>query len=185
MSIYRPLDLACYTSPMQTSAVFLRGINVGGRIVKMNDLKNCLEQAGFTNIKTFLQSGNVLLESASTSNQVRTDVETALTDTFNYPAIALVYRIEELKAIISEWPLGQAQPDVHRYVVFYDDDVVLEATELADISIEQVKPGQNCVYWSVPRGNTLDSAFAKAINSSKYKNHVTVRNLHTLQRMCE
>lgn len=168
---------------MQTSAVFLRGINVGGRIVKMNDLKNCLEEAGFTNVKTFLQSGNVTLVTDQISGQARNDIQAALTQAFDYPAIVFVYAKEDLAQIVAGWPLGDAQPDVHRYVVFYDNDVVVEAIESADTSTEQVKPGQNCLYWAVPRGNTLDSPFAKAINSAKNKNHVTVRNLNTLQKM--
>jgi uncharacterized protein (DUF1697 family) len=48
---------------MTKYVAFLRGINVGGRIIKMADLRICLEKAGFGDVKTILQTGNVIFES--------------------------------------------------------------------------------------------------------------------------
>jgi uncharacterized protein (DUF1697 family) len=42
---------------------FLRAINVGGRLVKMEDLKKMLAMPGMKNISTYIQSGNVVFES--------------------------------------------------------------------------------------------------------------------------
>ena len=50
---------------MTKFAAFLRGVNVGGVNLKMAEVAAALEQAGFTNVKTILASGNVLLESRS------------------------------------------------------------------------------------------------------------------------
>ena len=56
----------------------LRGINVGGRnIIKMGALKVCLEQCGFVNVATFIQSGNVIFESDkrnAAASRVRSEV---------------------------------------------------------------------------------------------------------------
>ena len=49
---------------MNRYVVLLRGINVGGKnLIKMTALKACLEQAGFADVVTYIQSGNVLLSS--------------------------------------------------------------------------------------------------------------------------
>lgn len=51
---------------MKTWIALLRGINVGGKhIVPMKELRNLLEESGYTNVKTYIQSGNVVFESAS------------------------------------------------------------------------------------------------------------------------
>lgn len=46
-------------------AAFLRGVNVGGRVIKMAELKACFERVGFGDVRTFLQSGNVIFGSNS------------------------------------------------------------------------------------------------------------------------
>ena len=50
---------------MTTYVAFLRSINVGGRAVKMDRLRQLFESLGFSNVKTFIASGNVVFESAS------------------------------------------------------------------------------------------------------------------------
>ena len=52
---------------MPSYVVFLRAVNVGGRFVKMADLRTALEQAGFTEVETHIQSGNVLVRSGRRS----------------------------------------------------------------------------------------------------------------------
>lgn len=49
---------------------FLRAINVGGHVVKMDRLRELFESLGFSNIETFIASGNVIFE--STSKNVKT-----------------------------------------------------------------------------------------------------------------
>lgn len=52
--------------------VLIRGINVGGKnIVPMSELKACLEDSGFKNVKTYIASGNVILRSDKNSQEVR------------------------------------------------------------------------------------------------------------------
>src|SRR5205814_3611258 len=53
------------TSPMPRYVAFLRAINVGGHIVKMDDLRRQFEKLGFTDVQTFIASGNVIFTSPS------------------------------------------------------------------------------------------------------------------------
>jgi uncharacterized protein (DUF1697 family) len=51
-------------------AAFLRGINVGGnKMIKMQDVAKAFESLGFSNVKTLIQSGNVIFESAPTDDE--------------------------------------------------------------------------------------------------------------------
>lgn len=58
---------------MITYAAFLRGINVGGKkVIKMEDLSRILSSLGFKNVKTTIQSGNVIFETSETNSAVLT-----------------------------------------------------------------------------------------------------------------
>jgi len=70
----------------------LRGINVGGKnIIKMTALKGCFEGIGFTDVVTYIQSGNVLFV-APEKDQTRltADIEAALSETFSYKSRVVV-----------------------------------------------------------------------------------------------
>jgi uncharacterized protein (DUF1697 family) len=169
---------------MTKYVVFLRGVNVGGRVIKMTELKTCLEKAGFKNVKTVLQSGNVLFESDKTAPRLKTQIEEILTETFNYPAKAQVILFDNLRGIIAGYPFGPAQPDYHQYVIFIEDELEAQlVAEAGSLLGEQVQAGLGIVYWTVKKGDTLKSPFAKLLTKSKYQEFNTVRNINTLKKL--
>jgi uncharacterized protein (DUF1697 family) len=84
---------------MTQFAAFLRGVNVGGVNLKMADVATALSDAGFTNVRTILATGNVLLESKSGVVAVRKKCEAALRERFGYEAWVLAYDIDTVRAI--------------------------------------------------------------------------------------
>lgn len=74
---------------MTRYAAFLRGVNVGGVTLKMADVAAVFTAAGFTDVKTILASGNVLLNSSSSADAVRVNAEAALRASFGYAAWVL------------------------------------------------------------------------------------------------
>lgn len=170
---------------MSTYAAFLRGINVGGRIVKMADLKKCLEAAGLQNVTTLLQSGNVLFESDSTEGKLKELLQATLTQTFDYPAKVQVMSVDRLQAVVDRYPFGEADVDQHDYVIFIENDLENELLhESYKLALgEQVRAGRGVIYWRVAKGSTLQSDFAKQLAKAKYKTFNTNRNLKTLKKM--
>jgi uncharacterized protein (DUF1697 family) len=170
---------------MNKYAAFLRGINVGGRIIKMDELSACFESMGFSNVKTFLQSGNVVFEADFQEvSRERQKIETNLTKTFHYPAIAFVYPLKTLKELIKKYPF-ESSSDYHDYMVLLEHGVAKELEQEAknlDANIEQVSRGEEVIYWKVKKGMTLKSQFAKKLSTAKYKDFNTVRNLNTLKK---
>jgi uncharacterized protein (DUF1697 family) len=164
---------------------FLRGVNVGGRIVKMTELKACLEKAGLKNVQTILQSGNVIFESDKTHTpDLKQQIEETLTQTFSYPAKVQVISIENLKKIIQTNPFTDAPADYHQYVIFIENDLEAELVAEAGKQLgEAVQAGQGVVYWKVQKGQTLKTPFAKLLTKSKYKDFNTNRNINTLQKV--
>ena len=167
-------------------AAFLRGINVGGRVVKMADLKACLEKAGYREVATLLQSGNVVFEAAGTAAGHSTQLEKILRQRFDYDAQVLVYRLDDVTKIAAADPFGEVGAESHRYVIFADPPAVSELASLADgldPKVERVKAGKACVYWTVLKGATLKSEFAKRMTKAKLLPRTTNRNLNTIEKL--
>ncbi len=168
--------------------ILLRGVNVGGRTIKMAELKSCLEKAGFRNVITILQSGNVIIESRETNaGKLRLRIEELLTKTFDYPAKVLVITPAELGDIIRQYPSAPGYgEEFHRYVIFTENGFEKELCRQAgepDKTVEAVSPGNGVVYWQVRKGLTLDSGFGKLMNKASAKQFLTNRNRNTLEKI--
>ncbi|MGE3194416.1 MAG: DUF1697 domain-containing protein [Microbacteriaceae bacterium] len=162
----------------------LRGVNVGGVNMKMADLAEVVRGLGYTDVRTVLASGNVLFETPDAAPAATDKLETALRSAFGYEAWVHVLPVDRMQKIIDVFPFERTA-DRHAYVVFVLKDEVrdeLLAVEL-DPSVEQAEAGDGVVYWSVPKGDTLDSAMGKAQSASKHKPWLTTRNLNTLEKL--
>lgn len=171
---------------MTKYAAFLRGVNVGGVNLKMAEVAAALTDAGFTNVRTILASGNVLLESSATRAAVRKKAESALREGFGYDAWVLTYDIETVRAIVDAYPFEREVDGYQSYVTFVADAAVLD--ELAALSgkagaDEKISRGDGVVYWQVPKGSTLDSTIGKTMGKPRYKSSTTTRNLRTLEKV--
>jgi uncharacterized protein (DUF1697 family) len=171
---------------MARYAAFLRGVNVGGVNLKMAEVAKALEDAGFTNVRTILASGNVLLESRAGVEAVRKKAEAALRDAFGYDAWVLAYDIRAIAQISKDFPFEREVDGHHSYVTFVTDEKVLE--ELAALAEdagpdEKIKRGRGVIYWQVPRTGTLDTAIGKTMGKKRYKSSTTTRNLRTVDKV--
>jgi uncharacterized protein (DUF1697 family) len=172
---------------MSEWVVLLRGINVGGINIKMADLRAALTSAGFTDVRTVLATGNVLLRSALSVAALKAQVESALAQTFGYQAWVVVLNVPTLRAIVESYPFDAEREGWHPYVVFGSDDSHLtELSALAeelDPELERVTAGRDVVYWEVRAGSTTTSRFGKATAKAKFKSTTTTRNLRTLVKL--
>jgi uncharacterized protein (DUF1697 family) len=171
---------------MTKFAAFLRGVNVGGVNLKMADVAQVLTDAGFSNVRTILASGNVLLESSSSVAAVRKKAEATLRQRFGYDAWVLAYDIDNVRAIDEAYPFEREVDGYQSYITFVADEAVLgELTALADSAgpDEKISGGDGVVYWQVPKGSTLDSTIGKTMGKPRYKSSTTTRNLRTLAKV--
>jgi uncharacterized protein (DUF1697 family) len=167
-------------------AAFLRGINVGGVNLKMADVAAALSDAGLANVRTILATGNVLLESRSDADAVRTKAETTLRRRFGYDAWVLVYDLDTVRAIVEGYPFDPEVEGYQSYVTLVADPEVLdELAALADDAgaEEKIARGAGVLYWQVPKGATLDSTIGKTMGKPRYKSSTTTRNLRTLSKV--
>lgn len=83
---------------------FFRGINVGKNRIKMDDLRSMFEIMGFTNVRTYIQSGNVLFESDLPSKVLIENLEKKFTITFGFSSALVLRTKDELETILSNLP---------------------------------------------------------------------------------
>ena len=119
---------------MYTYISFLRGINVGGRIIKMVDLKRCYEEANFSGVTTILQSGNVIFKSKNPSvESVCNKLESVVSAEFNYSAKIIVLTLDELNKVVSNYPFDSQDQSYQHYIVFFkgvNPTDILDAAQL-------------------------------------------------------
>ena len=171
---------------MTRYAAFLRGVNVGGVNVKMAEVSQAFEEVGFTNVKTILASGNVLLDSRSGVDAVRKKAEKALRDTFGYDAWVLAYDLATVRSISESFPFEREVDGYHSYVTFVTAaDVLDELARLADDAgpDEKIERGEGVVYWQVAKKATLDTTIGKTMGQKRYKSSTTTRNLRTIEKV--
>jgi uncharacterized protein (DUF1697 family) len=162
----------------------LRGVNVGGVTVKMADLAEVVRGLGYEDVRTVLASGNVLFTTTDAASAAKDRLEAALRERFGYEAWVHVMTQDTLRKIVAAYPFERTG-DLHAYVIFAMDPATradLLAVEL-DAGVERARPGDGVLYWTVPKGLTLDSAMGKAQGSGKHKPWLTTRNLNTLEKL--
>ncbi|QLL06348.1 DUF1697 domain-containing protein [Mycobacterium vicinigordonae] len=169
---------------MTKYVAFLRGVNVGGVNLKMAEVADVLTEAGFTNVRTVLASGNVLLESSAEVTSVRKKAEAALRDRFRYEAWVLAYDIDTVRAIDEAFPFERERDGYQSYVTFVTDaDILDELAALSPGAKERIQAGEGVIYWQVPKGGTLDSTIGVTMGKKRYKSSTTSRNLRTLAKV--
>jgi uncharacterized protein (DUF1697 family) len=89
---------------------FLRAINVGGRVVKMDRLRKLFEGEGFTNVETFIASGNVVFDLAAGKKAASLErtIEAMLRDALGYDVPTFVRTGAELRAVAGHEPFSAA-----------------------------------------------------------------------------
>ena len=101
---------------------FLRGINVGGhKLIKMEELSRIFTSLGCKNVKTYIQSGNVIFEtSASDSKALTKKIEKELLDIFGYEATVFLRTMAEVEDMLDQNPFKKfkSSAKVKMYVTF-------------------------------------------------------------------
>jgi uncharacterized protein (DUF1697 family) len=106
---------------MAKHAAFLRGINVGGRRVKMDDLQKAFESLGFADVKTYIASGNVVFAArAQSGTALRTKIERKLRTQFGFDIGVTLRSLADLQAFVGGKPFRQVRvtPKAKLYVTF-------------------------------------------------------------------
>lgn len=118
---------------MTTYIALLRGINVGGnKIIKMLDLKAMFQTLGFENVRTYIQSGNVVFESDEGSESLLTGViERKIHEVFEFEVSVIIRTLAEMENVIANDPFQLSEPEEFKrwYVTFLPAEPSAEALD--------------------------------------------------------
>jgi len=105
----RELEVSRYINIIMKYIVLLRGINVSGKNkLKMADLRAMLEAMNFANVQTYIQSGNIILETEEMPNtELAERIKAQIKTTFDYDVPTLALRVGEWREIFQNNPFLQ------------------------------------------------------------------------------
>ncbi|MGH9349455.1 MAG: DUF1697 domain-containing protein [Vicinamibacterales bacterium] len=167
---------------------FLRAINVGGRVVKMDVLRRLFASMGFAGVETFIASGNVIFESAARSaSRLEPEIEAALERALGYAVATFVRAVPDV-AELARHPLvsGAKVPDgASLYVAFLRAAPSRESARKLiafNNEVDELQVYRREVLWTV-RGKFLDSTFSAAQLEKTLAAPATVRNATTVRKL--
>lgn len=176
---------------MPAYAVFLRGVNVGGRkLIPMADLKKVIEGMGFTEVRTLLHSGNIVLHGAAKSAPAyERDIEAAVTKKFRVAIDCLVRTAGEWETIVAGNPFrAEAERDPARLVLVLLKDApkpkAVEALTAAIKGPETVIAGGRQL-WAVYPAGQGESKLTLPLIETKLATRGTARNWNTVLKVAE
>jgi uncharacterized protein (DUF1697 family) len=170
---------AVENTTMTVYVALLRAINVGGSgKLPMKKLSDLCTDLGFENVRTYIQSGNVVFASRNGEVAVRQALEAALTKTLGKPADVAVRSAAEMAAVLAANPFPQAAP-AKVGVAFLNRSLTKSALkDVVTAGKEEVVLGRREAYIHFPDGMgrsklKLPKAFGPA----------TVRNINTVGKL--
>jgi uncharacterized protein (DUF1697 family) len=170
---------------MTVYIALLRAVNVAGTALQMTELKSICEGLGFTDVKTYIQSGNVLFRSDEKEAAVAVKLDEALGQKFGKKPGVMVRSTEELEAIAENAPFPEAKPNF-LLVYFLPEKAPNAALDkmVAPDGEEAVVAGRE-IYVHYPIGSGKSKLKLPALKPGTSRNLNTVRKLAEMARAME
>ncbi len=164
----------------------LRGINVGGKnVIKMADLAACFREAGFEDVTTYIQSGNVLfsVDRSAARAELTRRIEAHLGEGFQYRASVVLRTHEQMRAIVTRAPVGfGSQPDRYRHDVIFLKEPLTAATAMKTVlvkpGVDEAHAGRGVLYFSRLTSKAAQSHLGRLTSLAVYQS-MTIRNWNT------
>ena len=161
----------------------LRGINVGKKTIKMEDLRKLMESSGYTNVKTYIQSGNVFFESPEKNKAKLAAVLEALIEKhYGFDVTVFIIDIQDIANAVNNNPLAKRdfieEGTKKLYVTFLSDTPSAENMEKlrqAPIGEDIVELVDNVLYFKL-ESKASESKLTNNLIESKLKVKATTRN---------
>ena len=180
-----------FLSPLQTmkqeQIILLRGVMPSGKnsIPKMAILRQHLEEAGFEAVRTYIQSGNILLRSELSAEALSTHIHDLLAEHYGADIAALVFRPEEIQSWIDACPFpSDLDPSRVFFTMTMERPDVQRLQVLAEKSWGEAELhlSEQCLYVHAPVTYKNSRLTNKALERH-LKVTCTTRNLNTLRRI--
>jgi uncharacterized protein (DUF1697 family) len=158
----------------------LCGVNVGGnKKVEMARLRALMEQLGYRDVGTYVNSGNVVFTGPRRSEQ---QLEAAIAETFGFDVPVVLRSRDELAEIVQANPLGGIATDPAKHLVVFGAAEAATALDPADFAPETfVVRGRDVYLWAP--GGIGTSELAQRLTGRSRSDRSTARNWRTVERL--
>lgn len=172
--------------------VLLRGINISGKNkIVMSDLKLLLEKNNYKNVLTYLNSGNVILESNDDEQKIMNDIHKLIKEGFNLEIPVFVIRSEDLADVFKNHPTWwkTGNKDIYDNLIF-----IIPPTTFTEVynelgspkeDLEQIAEYHNSIFWSFDLKNYRKSTWWVKTASTDIKDKITIRNANTIEKLLD
>lgn len=171
---------------MKAFAALLRAVNVGGTgKLPMTELRSLCEKASFEDVRTYIQSGNVVFRSRLGEDGVRTKLEKLLAAKMGKSCGVMVRTASELERVIEKNPFPKAAPN--RVIVIFMNDVVPKSAlaDVKNVASEEIRLAGRDVYVHYPDGQGVSKLKLQFASTGTGRNLNTVKKLAEMARAAE
>jgi uncharacterized protein (DUF1697 family) len=169
--------------------VLMRGLNSGGNnVIKMNELKNLFEKLNFADVRTYIQSGNVIFADCEKDTiKLRNKIEKTLLNKLNKEIKVLILKFSDIADIINGKPEGFGDDNKNRYDIIYLMEPLKVKTAIKEITpregVDKIYSGEKVLYMSSLKDATKDYLSNVLIKS--ISGNITIRNWNTTKKLYE
>ena len=165
---------------MPRQAALLRGVNLGKRKVIMSELREVCEAVGFTDVRTLLASGNLILNSKLTGAKLEAKLEKVILEGLELKTDVFVREADQLDAIIAANPFKAFTKANSTFMVVNfmrgpASKAEMEAMEKTSLTGEEIAQGEHCLYIKFPNGQGPSKLKLPKLGSA--------RNWNTVQKL--
>jgi uncharacterized protein (DUF1697 family) len=178
------------SKPTSLFVALLRGINVGGNnMISMSSLKISFERSGFTDVATYINSGNIIFRSKDRdARKLEQKIEGLLEREYKLGCKVVVRSFAEMAALVMSLPKTWNSDDRWKYNVIFlrhsidSQDIVERLNAQSDIEELVYRPGT--LLWSAKVSEVSRTVMQK-LPGQKIFQDMTVRNLNTTKKIYE
>ncbi len=175
-----------------TLVAFLRGINVGGHMVKKAELCAPFEAFGFADVRSFIASGNIIFDidksAKSARSKLEQDIERQLREALGYEVATFIRTLPEVAAIAEQEPFGPGEPAAGTSLIvgfFKRAPGAAAHTALQALSndVDQFVLKGREMYWLARQGIAKSSVKSSELAKALGKVDLTTRNMTTVRKL--
>lgn len=180
---------------MKTYVILMRGINVGGKNkISMAELKLFLEEQGFEDVVTYIQSGNVVLRSDLDAKTLSAKIENSLPKKFKLDSSViqiLALDRKTFKKVLAQAPkeFGKDDSKYRYYVLFLIGTRASEAMKEIDVrqGIDKAWQGEAVIYYRLPSLTSPNAtkSYLNKVTQKPIYTAITMRNWNTTTKLLE
>lgn len=173
--------------------VLLRGVNISGKNkVSMPKLKQLLEENNYQNVSTYLNSGNIIIESNINNKELIVEnISEIIEINFNIKIPIYIMTVSELEDILNNSPSwwGTANKEIYDNLIFITPPTTYEEVYNTIGSpkenVDQIEEYHNTIFWSFVLKDYRKSTWWIKTASTSITNKITIRTANTMKKLLQ